>query len=237
VLLGSTSTMVLNPVTMTKISYDPSRDFVPVGVLCVASTCIVVHESAPAKTLRELIAYAKSNPGKLSYGSAGSGTMSHLAGELFKQLTDTDIVHIPYRGAGPGLKDLVAGQIPMMSPNVTGPILEFHKSGKLRILAVAAPERLAAAPDIPTCIEEGVPGMVAQLFLGLFVRTGTPPAALDKLVSVSNRALADRSFQASLMNSGFEPMKQTGPEPARRYLDDELKRWGPVAKKIGLEVN
>jgi tripartite-type tricarboxylate transporter receptor subunit TctC len=121
VLLGSTSTMVLNPITIAKITYDPNKDFVPVGVLCVSSTAIVVHESVPAKTLQELVAYAKANPGKLSYGSAGSGTMSHLAGELFKQLTGTDIVHVPYRGAGPGLQDLVAGQIPMMSPNVTGP--------------------------------------------------------------------------------------------------------------------
>lgn len=237
ILLGSTSTMVLNPVTMSKISYDPNKDFVPVAVLCVSTTSIVVHESTPARTLKELIAHAKANPGKLSYGSAGTGTMSHLGGELFKQLTGTEIVHIPYKGAGPGLKDLIAGHIPMMSPNVTGPILEQHKAGKLRILAVNAPERLRAAPDIPTAIEQGVPDMVAQLFLGIFAPTGTPQPAIDKLVTSCNQALADQGFQTALLKSGFEPLKQSGPEHAKRYLNAELNRWAPVAQKIGLKVN
>jgi tripartite-type tricarboxylate transporter receptor subunit TctC len=237
VLLGSTSTMVLNPLTMSKITYDPSKDFIPVAVLCVSATSMVVHESTPAKTLKELIAYAKANPGKLSYGSAGAGSMTHLGAELFKQLTDTDIVHVPYRGAGPGLKDLVAGQIPLMSANVTGPILEFHKTGKLRILAVNASERLRGAPDIPTATEEGVQGSVAELFLGLFVRAGTPQAAIDKLVAVCNQALGERSFQDALIKSGFEPAKPSTPDAARRYLSAELQRWAPVVKKIGLEVN
>ena len=136
ILLGSTSTMVLNPMTMAKVPYEPARDFVPIAVLAVSTTSIVVHESLPVKTLKELIAYAKANPGKLSYGSAGSGTMSNLSGELFKQLTGlNDLVHIPYKGAGPGITDLVSGHIPMMSPNVTAQILELHRAGKIRILA------------------------------------------------------------------------------------------------------
>ena len=137
----------------------PVKDFVPIAILCVSTTSIVVHASVPAKTLKELIAYAKANPGKLSYGSAGTGTMSNLSGELFKQLTGlNDLVHIPYKGAGPGITDLVSGHIPMMSPNVTGQVLELHRAGKIRILAVNAAERLKAAPDIPTAIEQGVAG-------------------------------------------------------------------------------
>ena len=134
-----------------------------------------MHASVPAKTLKEFIAYAKANSGKLSYGSAGTGTMSNLSGELFKQLTGlTDLVHIPYKGAGPGITDLVSGHIPAMTPNITGQVLELHRTGKIRILAVNAPERLKAAPEIPTAIEEGLPGMIGLLFLGLFVPAATP---------------------------------------------------------------
>ena len=124
ILLGSTSTMVLNPMTMAKVPYDPIKDFVPIAILCVSTTSIVVHPSVPVKDLKELIAYAKANPGKLSYGSAGTGTMRNLSGELFKQLTGlNDLVHIPYKGAGPGITDLVSGHIPMMTPNITGQVL------------------------------------------------------------------------------------------------------------------
>ena len=135
ILLGSTSTMVLNPMTMAKVPYDAAKDFVPIAVIAISTTSIAVHASVPAKTLQELIAYAKANPGKLSYGSAGTGTMSNLSGELFKQLTGLDhLVHIPYKGAGPGLTDLVSGHIPVMTPNVTGQVLELHRTGKIRIL-------------------------------------------------------------------------------------------------------
>jgi tripartite-type tricarboxylate transporter receptor subunit TctC len=146
ILLGSTSTMVLNPMTMAKVPYDPARDFVPIAIIAVSTTSIVVHESVPVRTLKELIAYAKANPGKLSYGSAGAGTMSNLSGELFKQLTGlNDLVHIPYKGAGPGITDLVSGHIPMMTPNVTAQVLELNRAGKIRILA--ASERGARHSD------------------------------------------------------------------------------------------
>src|SRR4029450_12595566 len=169
ILLGSTSTMVLNPMTMAKVPYDPASDFVPIAIIAVSTTSIVVHPSVPAATLTELTMYAKANPGKLSYGSAGSGTMSNLSGELFKQLTGlNDLVHIPYKGAGPGITDLVSGHIPMMSPNVTAQILELNRAGKIRILAVNAAQRLSAAPDIPTAIEQGVPGLICALLLRVF---------------------------------------------------------------------
>ena len=137
----------------------------------------MVHESVPARTLLELIAYAKANPGKLSYGSAGAGTLTNLAGELFKQLIGApDIVHIPYKGSAPGLIDLASGHIPMMTPNIGGALLDFHRAGKVRILAVAAETRLRAAPDIPTAREAGLPGMVAANFNGLFAPAGLAPS-------------------------------------------------------------
>ncbi len=155
-LFGNTSTQVLIPAIMNNPPYDPLKDFAGVYVLCNAPASIVIHESVPARNLEELIAYAKAHPGKLSYGSAGAGTLTNLAGELFKQLIGaSDIVHIPYKGSAPGIADLASGHIPMMTPNVGGPLLELHRIGKVRVLAVTSPRgsrprpifRLPSKPD------------------------------------------------------------------------------------------
>jgi tripartite-type tricarboxylate transporter receptor subunit TctC len=237
ILLGSTSTMVLNPMTMAKVPYDPAKDFVPIAILAVSTTSVVVHASVPAKTLRELIAYAKANPGKLSYGSAGTGTMSNLSGELFKQLAGlNDLVHIPYKGAGPGMTDLVSGHIPVMTPNITGQVLELHRTGKIRILAMNAPERLKAAPDIPTAIEEGLPNMIGQLFLGLFAPAATPTAVIDRITEATHKAMADPEFQKVLIASGLEVLPDSNSEKAKRFIDEEIARWGPVVKAAGFKV-
>lgn len=236
-LLGSTSTMVLNPMTMAKVPYDPAKDFAPIGILAVSTTSIVVHASVPVRSLRELIAHAKANPGKLSYGSAGSGTMSNLSGELFKQLTGlVDLVHIPYKGAGPGITDLVSGHIPMMTPNVTGQLLELHRSGKVRILAVNAATRLTAAPDIPTAIEEGVPDMIGLLFLGLFAPAATPKPVVDRVAAVTRAVMAGAEFRTVLATSGLEPVSDSDPAGAKRFMDAEIARWGPVVKASGFKV-
>src|SRR5438105_4384375 len=162
-LFGNTSTQVLIPALASRPPYDPLKDFVGIYLLCNSPNSIVVHESVPARTLAELIAYAKANQGKLSYGSAGVGTMTNLTGELFKQLIGApDIVHIPYKGAAPGVTDLASGHIPMMTPNVGGTLIDLHRAGKVRILAVTSRRRLQVAPDIPTAIEAGLPGMVAE---------------------------------------------------------------------------
>src|SRR5262245_8433254 len=229
ILLGSTSTMVLNPITMAKLPYDAVKDFTPVAIIAVSTTSIVVHQSVPVKTLPELIAYAKANRGKLSYGSAGTGTMSNLSGELFKQLTGlSDLVHIPYKGAGPGITDLVSGHIPAMTPNITGQVLELHRTGKIRILAANAPERLKAAPEIPTAIEEGLPGMIGQLFLGLFVPAATPKAIVDRIGDATRAALADPEFQKVLLASGLEASSMSNTDKAQRFVAEETARWAPV---------
>jgi len=237
ILLGSTSTMVLNPMTMAKVPYEPAKDFVPIAILAVSTTSIVVHAAVPVQTLKELIAYAKANPGKLSYGSAGTGTMSNLSGELFKQLTGlTDLVHVPYKGAGPGITDLVSGHIPMMTPNVTAQVLEFHRAGKIRILAVNGAQRLAAAPDIPTAIEEGVPNMIGLLFLGLFAPAATPKPILDRIADATHAAMADADFQKVLMAAGLEAIPDSDSEKAKRFMEEEIARWGPVVKASGFKV-
>jgi tripartite-type tricarboxylate transporter receptor subunit TctC len=236
-LLGSTSTMVLNPMTMAKVPYDPAKDFVPIAIIAVSPTSIVVHASVPVKTLPELIAYAKANPGKLSYGSAGTGTMSNFSGELFKQLTGLNhLVHIPYKGAGPGVADLVSGHIPMMTPNVTGQLLEFHRAGKIRILSVNGPRRLSAAPEIPTAIEEGVTGMIALLFHGLFAPAATPQAIVGRISDSTHAAMADPEFRKVLSAAGLEPVADSTSESAKRFIGEEIARWGPVVKATGFKV-
>ena len=173
-LLGNTSTQVLNPATMARPPYDPVKDFITIDIIAISATSIIVHPSLPVRDVSSLIAYAKANAGKLSYGSAGAGTVTHLAGEMFKQRGGgLDIVHVPYKGAGPGIADLVSGYVPIMTPNITGQLLSLHEAGKVRILAVNAAQRLKAAPNIPTAVET-LPDMIALVFSGVFAPAGTP---------------------------------------------------------------
>jgi tripartite-type tricarboxylate transporter receptor subunit TctC len=236
-LFGNTSTQVLIPAIMSHPPYDPLKDFVGIYILCNSPTSIVVHESVPAHDLRELIAYAKANPGKLSYGSAGTGTMTNLAGELFKQLIGApDIVHIPYKGAAPGVADLASGHIPMMTPNLGGPLIEFHRSGKVRILAVNATARVKGAPDIPTAIEAGLPGMVAGNLNGLFAPAGLPKPIVDQIAEATRKIAADEALQKVLIASGFEPILDSGPEATRAFVAAETERWLPVLKAANFKM-
>src|SRR5712691_2441411 len=236
-LFGNTSTQVLIPAIMSNPPYDPLKDFVGIYVLCNAPTSIVVHASVPARTLPELIAYAKANPGKLSYGSAGTGTLTNLAGELFKQLIGApDIVHIPYKGSAPGVADLASGHIPMMTPNVGGPLIEFHRAGKVRILAVNATGRIKAAPDIPTAVEAGLPGMIAGNLNGLFAPAGLPPAIVERIAEATRKIMADAEVQRILVTSGFEPILDSGPDATRAFIAAETARWLPVMKAASFKM-
>jgi tripartite-type tricarboxylate transporter receptor subunit TctC len=236
-LFGNTSTQVLLPTIAAKPPYDPLKDFTSIAILCFAPNSIVVHESVPVRTLQELIAYAKANPGKLSYGSAGAGTMTNLAGELFKQLIGVnDITHIPYKGAAPGVADLASGHIPMMTPNVGGPLLQLHNTGKVRILAVTSEKRLRIAPDIPTAIEAGLPGMVAVNFNGLFAPAGVPQPIVDQIARATRAAMQDEEFHKPMITSGFEPIVDSGPEESQRMVASEIARWTPIIKATGFKV-
>src|SRR5712664_4923180 len=160
ILLGGTLPHVNEALLKSRPLYDPVKDLDPIASVAVNFLCIAVHPAVPAQSLKELIDYAKANPGKLSYGHAGVGSIQHLTGELFKSLAGTpEIVQVPYRGTGPLITDLVSGQVPMGTPGVTGQLIEFHRSGKIRILAVTSPTRLIAAPELPTVAELALPGM------------------------------------------------------------------------------
>jgi tripartite-type tricarboxylate transporter receptor subunit TctC len=237
VLLGNSSVMVINPLAAAHVSYDPIKSFDAAAMLGQVALAMTVHPSLPAHALPELAEYAKRNPGKLSYGTPGVGSLNHLTGEQFKLLIGApDIVHVPYRGAGPAIADLLGGQIPMSVTAVNGHLLELHRTGRLRILAVTSPRRLAAAPDLPTVAESGMAELSAQATTWLFVPKGTASGAIARISQATSRALADPDLQRKYVASGVEPSKDASPEAAARQLEEEIAHWTPVVRHLGLRL-
>jgi tripartite-type tricarboxylate transporter receptor subunit TctC len=235
-LLTTGGSQVLVRAAATPVPYDPAKDFEAISVLGATPLTIVVHPAVPVRTLRELVDYAKGTHGRLSYGSAGAGTMTHLGGELFKTLTATDVVHIAYKGGGQLMADLIGGHIPMVVLNLTGQTVELHRAGKMKMLAVTSPARAAIAPEIPTAIEAGIPGMIAQNFFALFAPAATPKAVIAQVAEATRAAMAEDEFRKKLIASGFEPYHDLSPEAARRFVEEEVSRWTPVIKSIGLKL-
>ena len=237
-LAGTTSELVINPVIMSQPSYDPIKDLVPISITAISVSSLMVHESVPARTLQELIAYARANPGTLSYGSAGTGTPAHLCGELFKILAGLpDIVHVPYKGAAPGLADFFSGHIPMMTASISPPVLDMHRAGKIRILVAGTNRRLAGAPDIPVSTDVGFPDLITQQFMGLFAPAGTPKQIIEQIAGLTREIAADKDFQNKLVQAGFEPVTDSGPQATATYVHEELVRWTPLLKASGLRIN
>ena len=234
-LFGDTSSQIIAPSLMLNPPYDPAKNFAQVSMVATSSTAIVVHASIPVTTLAEFIKYAQSNQKQLSYASAGTGTVTHLAGELFKQLIKApDITHVPYRGAGPGLSDLVAGTVPMMTPNVTGQVLGFHRTGKVRILAVCAPAPLKAAPDIPAAAGT-LPGLVVQLTCGVLAPAGTPQSIVAQISEATAQIIKDPEFGRVLEAAGLDTRVDVSPAAAQAYLASERERLVPIIKAAGLQ--
>ena len=237
-LLGGGGPLIINSIASSKVSYDVLKSFEPIDLLALTGLSICIHPSVPAKNLQELIAHARAHPDKMSYGSAGTGSINQLAGELFKSLIKMPgIVHVPYKGGGPATTDLVGGQIPIVFANVTGQIIELHRTGKIRIVAVTTPSRLVGAPDIPTAVEQGVDGMISQNFIGVFAPTGTPKAVLSQIAQASGGVRGDAEYQKLLLASGQEPVADSGPDKTLQFVKDELARWTPIIKSIGLKLD
>ena len=235
-LIANTTTHVINQIAVSGLPYDALKDFAPIGVITVVPTAIAVHPSLPTRSLKELVAFAKANPGKLSYGSAGAGSITNLTGELFKKLGGgLNIVHVPYKGAGPGLQDLVAGHIPMYTPTISAAPLQYHKEGRIRMLAVCAEKRLVAAKDIPTAIEAGMPEMVVYAFNAILTTAGTPKPIVDQLHQATLKVMADADFQDFLRKAGAEPVTDSSPDKMTRFLKNEIARWTPIIKEAGLK--
>lgn len=237
ILLGGNSGLVINPIASSKPPYDPVKDFEPIAVIGHNRTLIDVHPSQPIHSLRELADFARQNPGKLSYGSSGIGSPNQLIGELFKSLTGTEIAHVPYRGAGPALTDLISGHIPMLVQSVTGQAIELHNTGQIRILAVTSDRPLEAAPSIPTVHQAGFPELASQNFMGLFAPKGTPKAIVERIAQATRTAMADKGLQQLFISSGFAPDLDSSPEKARQLLDREISKWTPVIRAIGLKLS
>jgi tripartite-type tricarboxylate transporter receptor subunit TctC len=235
--LGGTQTHLNEALLKSKPLYDALKDLDPIGGIATYPLCIAVHPSTPVQNLKELLAYAKSNPGKLSYGHAGIGSIQHLAGELFKSVSSTpEMVQVPYRGTGPAVADLVAGQIPMGIAGLTAQILDFHRTGRMRVLAVTGPTRLAAAPELPTAVEQGFPGMVVVGSIGIMAPAGTPKPIIDQIAQANRAAVVDPAFQKVMLEASIEPTPDSDPEKFRRALAADVALWGPVVKTLGLKL-
>jgi tripartite-type tricarboxylate transporter receptor subunit TctC len=238
ILLGGSSTHITEAILKSHPLYDPLKELEPISNVVVSAFALAVHPAVPARTLREFIDYAKANPGKLSYGHAGVGSLNHLTGELLKSLAGMpDLVHVPYRGSGPATADTISGQVAMVTPAVTSALLEFDRTGKLRILAVTSPTRLIAAPTIPTAVEAGLPGMISQQSIGLFAPAGTPKAIIEQISQATRTALADATYRQTLIEAGFEPDIDSTPDKFRRFIEEDIARWSPVVKAIGLKLD
>jgi len=225
------------PSMYPKLDYDIEKDFVPLLVIAQPPQVVVVNQTrTSAKTLQELIAEARSKPGKMSYGSAGNGTSHHLAGELFKILTKTDIAHVPYRGAGPAMQDLVGGQAIEMIFDGLGSSAAQIKGGRIKALAVAASKRSAAFPDVPTAAEAGLQGYEVSTWYALWAPKGTPQAVADKLTKEVQVAMATPELKEIWLNNGSETPNIAGPQFAS-FLSSEIKRWSDVVKQSGAKLD
>jgi tripartite-type tricarboxylate transporter receptor subunit TctC len=238
ILLAGTSQYVTEVLLKSQPLYDPIKNLEPIARVAVYAFAIVVHPAVPVHTLGEFVDYATANRGKLSYGSAGAGTQNHLTGEMLKlQAGIPDLIHVPYRGSGPALTDLMGGQIPMIIPVMSGTVLEFHHAGKLRILAVASPTRLVGTPGLPTAVEQGFPNLISLGAMGLLAPSGTPKAIVAQVGQATRSALADREFRQMLIEAGLEPDLDSTPEEFRGSLQDDIAHWTPVVNAIGLKID
>jgi tripartite-type tricarboxylate transporter receptor subunit TctC len=238
ILLGSSSINLTEMILREHPLLDPTKDLVPVSMEAITAFGIAVNPSVPVQSLKSLIEYIKANPGKMSYGSAGAGTLNHLSGELLKSLTGiTDLPHVPYRGAGPALADVIAGQIPMIIPAMTGQVLEFHRTGKLRLLAITYPTRLPVAPEIPTAVESGVPELVTTQVIGVFAPAGTPDAIVEQIAKANRTAMADQAYRQSLIDQAFVPVSDWTTEKFNHFMDEDIARWTPLVKAIGVRLD
>lgn len=221
------------PAIYPKLDYDIQRDFIPITVIATPPQVIVINpQRVPVNDLKSLVTYAKKNPGKLNYGSAGNGTSHHLAGELFKLQTKTFITHIPYRGAGPALQDLIAGQVDLMFDGL-GSSAGHIKGGRIKALAVAAPRRAPGFPDVPTAAEAGVPGYEVSTWYGMWAVKGTPTEIVDRMGAEVQKALASPELKTSWHNSGSD-IPHISPAQFATMLSAEIARWAQVVKVSGV---
>ena len=231
--LGGVNSHGINPVMQTRLPYDPVKDFAPVSLIASAPLLAVVHPTVPAKSIGDLIQLAKSRPGQLNFASSGVGTIGHLSAELLNAMAGIRIEHVPYKGTGPALTDLLGGQVQLMYNSALS-MLPQVRSGKLRALAVTGARRLPVLPDMPTVAESGVPGYEAASWYGVFAPARTPRPIVDKVSGEVARITRASDVRERLIADGADPAG-TSPEEFATYIKLELARWGKVVKDAGIK--
>ena len=235
-LFTTSSVMLLNQMLYKKLSYDPDRELRVLAILTDLPMVMIVHPSIPAKTIAEFVAYAKQNPGKLYFGSAGAGSIGQLAGEMFKQMAGVEMTHVPYKGAGAALTDLLAGHIQLMFETV-GIAMPPAKAGLVRALGVSSAERIADPSDLPTIAESGYPDYRVSVWYGIAAPTKMPAEAVQTITASINRALNDEAFRASLTKVGFWPQRPRSDAEIKTFMDADRARWSGVVKKLHFSLD
>ena len=232
--LGGTGTLAINPTLYGNVGYDPRKDFAPVGLIATSALIVLVHPAVPAKSIHDLIALAKREPGKLNYASAGSGSGIHLGTELFAYMAGVQLTHIPYKGSGPALTDLLGGHVAIYFSSLPAAI-GLVKDGKVRALGVTGPQRSVIFPDVPTVAESGLPGFEAVLHYGIVAPAGTPQPIIAKLNTVLREAVASDDVKQRIATDGAEPLPST-PEEYAADIDREEVKWSAIVKKSGAKA-
>ena len=233
-LVAAIASLTSNPALMKKVPYDLERDFAPISMTVTVPNVLVSHPSLPAKTVKELIAFARARPGQLQFASAGVGSMPHLMMEFFLNMTGLKLVHVPYKGASPMLVDVVAGHVPLTAANILS-TLPLVKSGRVRAYGVTSAKRASGAPDIPTIAEAGVPGYEAVTWFGLLAPAGTPREIVTRLHAEVVRALQDPAVKKRFIDDGAEPTPSGSPEDFAALIRTEIAKWAKVIKDAGIK--
>lgn len=234
-LMTTSGIMAINPALYSKIPFDSIKDFAPISMLVSLNNVLVLHPSVPAKSVQEVVAMAKAQPGKLTYASSGNGTSIHLSGELFKTMAGVDMLHIPYKGSAPAVTDLLAGQVNMMFDNIPSS-LPHIKAGKLRALAVTGAKRSPQLPDLPTIAEAGITGYDSYVWFGVVAPAGTPPEIIARLNAALVKTAATPAFRDRLTEQGYEVLSST-PEQMANNIRGEIAKWGKIVKASGAKVD
>lgn len=233
--MGTVGTHAINQSLYKKMPFDPIKDFAPISRVANVPNLLVANPKQPFKNVQELIAYAKANPGKVNFGSSGNGSSIHLSGELFKMMTKTDMVHVPYKGSAPAMNDLLGNQISIMFDNMPSAI-QHVRGGQLRALAVTTAKRSPELPDVPTIAEAGVPGYEATSWFGLLAPAGTPPAIIDKLDDALFKVYKNPELLKKISDQGAEPVVEK-PAQFSAFIKAETEKWGKVVRASGATLD
>jgi tripartite-type tricarboxylate transporter receptor subunit TctC len=234
-LMATSTTLAINKTLYRKLPYDPVKDFTPIALLAGVPFALIVNPMLPAKTLAEFIAYAKSKPGELAYGSAGNGSPQHLGAEMLKAAAAIDIRHVPYRGSVPAMLDVIAGHIPFMVVDLQ-PALQQIREGKVTVLGVTTSKRVAAAPEIPTLAEGGLAGFELVAWQGVVAPAGLPRAIVDQLAAQIGKLVDDPATRDKFALIALEPLPGSTPDGFAAYVKTEVDRWADIVRNSGAEI-